>query len=246
MAGGWYRIPCRAYSPENAGSIPAPATRDREVYNRKSERTLNAKDREVVKTQKGFFMAKIDITQIDGYESMTPEEKVAALEAYDVATPDMTKFVPKSVYDKAASDAAAWKKKVKESQTEDEKKAEAEREKDEELKALKRRVAISDNAKSFLKSGYDADNAEKAATALYDGDNETFFTIQQSVMESARKSAIADKMNKTPDPDRGEQGTGARDYEKEIETAKAAGDFVLAASLMTQQYQENQNNGGNS
>jgi hypothetical protein len=131
-------------------------------------------------------------------------------------------------------------------ETEDEKKAEAEREKDEELKALKRRVAISDNAKSFLKSGYDADNAEKAATALYDGDNETFFSIQQSVMESARKSAIADKMNKTPDPDRGEQGTGARDYEKEIETAKEAGNFALAASLMSQQYEENQNNGGNS
>lgn len=189
-------------------------------------------------------MAKIDITQIDGYENMTLEEKVAALEAYDVATPDMTKFVSKEVYDKAARDAAAWKRKVKESQTEDEQKAEAEREKDEELKALKRRVAISDNAKSFLKSGYDADNAEKAATALYDGDNETFFSIQQSVMESARKSAIADKMNKTPEPDRGEQGTGTRDYAKEIEAAQAAGNFGIAASLISQQFQENQNNGG--
>lgn len=191
-------------------------------------------------------MAKIDITKIEGYAAMTPEQKIAALESYDVAAPDMSRFVSKETYDKAAAEAAAWKRKVRESQTEDEKKAEADRERDEELKSLKRRVAISDNAKSLLKSGYDADNAEKAAAALYDGDNEAFFSIQQSVMESARKSAVADKMNKTPAPNRGEQGTGAKNYDKEIAAAQAAGNFAEAASLLTQQFNENQNNGGNS
>ena len=67
-------------------------------------------------------MAKIDTKLITGYEQMTPEQKVAALEAYNHPDPDYSGYVKKDLYDKAASDAASWKKKHNELLTEDERK----------------------------------------------------------------------------------------------------------------------------
>lgn len=69
--------------------------------------------------------------QIENYESMTPEEKVAALEAYE---PDMSGFVAKSVFDKKASEAADLSKQLKSRMSEDEaKKAEEAKERAELL-----------------------------------------------------------------------------------------------------------------
>ena len=58
--------------------------------------------------------------KIDNYENMTPEEKLAALEAYD---PESDGYVSKSVLDKKASEAAELSKKLKERMTEEEAKA---------------------------------------------------------------------------------------------------------------------------
>ena len=55
--------------------------------------------------------------QIENYENMTVEEKLAALEAYE---PDMSGFVAKSAFDKTASELAAAKKSIREKMTEDE------------------------------------------------------------------------------------------------------------------------------
>lgn len=192
-------------------------------------------------------MARIDITKIEGYAAMTAEQKIAALEGFDLETPDLSKYVTKDLYDKAASEAATWKKKVRENQTDDERKKQEDKEKDERLKELERRVAISDTTESFINSGYDAENAKKAATALFDRDDKAFFEIQKSVMDSAKAAAVAEKMKSTPEPQMGEVGTGKRDYNKEIAAAQERGDTVLAANLMSQQFAENQNNnnGGN-
>ena len=48
--------------------------------------------------------------QIENYEYMTVEEKVAALEAYE---PDMSGFVAKSAFDKTASELADKKKQLR-------------------------------------------------------------------------------------------------------------------------------------
>ena len=58
--------------------------------------------------------------QIENYENMTPEEKIAAWEAYE---PDYSGYVRKDVFDKTASDLAAAKKTIREKMTEDEAKA---------------------------------------------------------------------------------------------------------------------------
>ena len=50
----------------------------------------------------------MDTTKIAGYENMTAEEKIAALEAYEFDTSGM---VSKATLDRATADAAEWKRK---------------------------------------------------------------------------------------------------------------------------------------
>lgn len=49
-------------------------------------------------------MAKIDVQKIAGFDSMTPEEKIAALQGFDFPDPDYSGYVKKDLYDKAASE----------------------------------------------------------------------------------------------------------------------------------------------
>ena len=69
-------------------------------------------------------MAKIDISKIDGYADMTPEQKIAALEAFETEDPDYSGYVKKDIFDKTASELAAKKKELNEKLTEDEQKKE--------------------------------------------------------------------------------------------------------------------------
>ena len=64
-------------------------------------------------------MAKIDISKIDGYADMTPEQKIAALEAFETEDPDYSGYVKKDIFDKTASELAAKKKELNEKLTED-------------------------------------------------------------------------------------------------------------------------------
>jgi len=70
---------------------------------------------------------KIDVTKISGYDSMSAEEKVAALESYDA------NVVSKDVFDKTASDLAAKKKELAAHLSAEEQAKEADREARESL-----------------------------------------------------------------------------------------------------------------
>ena len=66
---------------------------------------------------------KIDTTKIAGYAEMSAEEKLKALEEYEIETPhdngdEVTKL--KNALSKANSDAAEWKRQFREKQTEQE------------------------------------------------------------------------------------------------------------------------------
>lgn len=80
-------------------------------------------------------MAKIDISKIDGYADMTPEQKIAALEAFETEDPDYSGYVKKDIFDKTASELAAKKKELNEKLTEDEQKKQEEQEEREELQS---------------------------------------------------------------------------------------------------------------
>ena len=104
-------------------------------------------------------MAKIDITKIEGYDKMTPEEKLAALEAFEYEDnfSELEKY--KNAASKANSEAAEWRKKHNALLSEEEQKKQAN---EEELTTLRAKVEAMEKEKliaghkaQFLAIGYD-------------------------------------------------------------------------------------------
>lgn len=147
--------------------------------------------------------------EIENYENMTPEEKVAALEAYE---PDMSGFVSKSVFDKTASDLAAAKKSLKERMTEDEAKAAKEAEERATLMArleeLEREKIVTTYTNAYLAMGYDEKAAKSSAEALAKGDMETVFAAQKTHNETREKALRAEILKQTPPPAGGKKDDG--------------------------------------
>ena len=155
---------------------------------------------------------------IENYESMSNEEKLAALEA---AMPDMSQFVAKSVFDKKASEAADLGKQLKARMSEDELRAAKEAEdkaaaakREEELLA---RVQELENERkrdgyvaSYLTMGYDEKLAKSSADALVKGDMDTVFKNQKIHAENQEKAFKAELLKQTPPPASG-NGEGTID-----------------------------------
>lgn len=170
-------------------------------------------------------MAKIDVQKIEGFESMTPEEKIAALQGFDFPDPDYSGYVKKELYDKAASDVAAWKKKNHDLLSEDERKKQEEAEKwanmEQELAGLKKEKTVSEYKAKLVSQGYDEELATATATAMESGDMETVFANNQKFLDGYAKKIIADKLKRTPrgaDGDTG--GTMTKDALRKMSPAE--------------------------
>lgn len=161
---------------------------------------------------------------IENYESMTAEEKVAALEAYE---PDMSGFVAKSTFDKTASDLAAAKKQLRDKMSDDEAriakeaedKAAAEArtaELEARVKELENEKAISGYTNAYLAMGYDEKLAKSSAEALAKGDTDTVFKNQKAFAESREKTLKAELLKGTPPPAAGgaSKGITLEDFRK--------------------------------
>ena len=134
-------------------------------------------------------------TQIEGYESMSAEEKLKALESLDIP------------FNKASSEASDYKKKLREKQTEDErleaerKEKEAEREK--LLNDLLKEKSVAEHKANFLKVGYDEEMATASASALTDGDFKTVFDNLGKFISDRDKKAQVKALDSTPRPQAG-------------------------------------------
>lgn len=179
----------------------------------------------------------------DAYkEDMTIDDINSALAERDlVDRGQFDGFVPKSLLEKANSEAADYKKKWKAASSEQERKAIEEAEQkvqmEEELKTLRRSSRVSEYEKQYIAQGYSAKDATEIAEALYDNDMDTVFKIQGKHNEGMRKSIKAEIMKDMPTPPSGNQQKV--DYSKQIEEAKANGDMVLMASLIRRQSEVN-------
>ncbi len=113
----------------------------------------------------------------------------------------------KKANDKATSEAASYKKQLREKQTAEEialqEKAEKEAEREEQFQKLLRENTITKFEKNFLTLGYPADLAAKAATAQCDNDTDELFSIQQTFIEEKEKTMKADWMKSMPNPPAG-------------------------------------------
>lgn len=155
-------------------------------------------------------MAKIDISAISGYDQMTAEQKVAALEAYD-SPADYSGYVKKEVFDKTASELAEWKKKHNALLSEEELKKQAN---EEELSTLRKQVEemqkeklIAGHKAQFLALGYEESLADETAKAMADGDTAKVFANQKKFLESHDKAYKAQLMGKPTTPPAGSCGS---------------------------------------
>ena len=135
-------------------------------------------------------------------EGMTIED-VLALEVEEPQI-DMSKFVSKELYDKAASDTANYKKQLRANMSEAEQKAAADAEELAKIVAerdlLKQEKAIAENAKGLVAIGYDETLANEVATALFNGDAATVIKAQAKFVDAQKKSVLADAVKETPVP----------------------------------------------
>lgn len=141
---------------------------------------------------------KIDIP---GYENMTVEEKLKALEGYE---PDMSGFVSKAVFDKTASEAANYKKQLRDKLTDEEQRAAREAEEREKLMArvqeLERDKKVADLTSKYMSLGFDSAVALKTATSHVDGDFDKVFANFKSLIDSREKTIRAEMLKSTPEP----------------------------------------------
>lgn len=172
----------------------------------------------------------------DAYkEDMTFEDINAALAERELVDKSQYDgFVPKTLLEKANSEAADYKKKWKAAASEQEQKqiedAEKQAQIEEELKILRRSSKVSEYEKQHLALKYDEKDAKEIAEALYDGDMDTVFRLQKKHEEALQKAIKADLLKDMPTPPAGNQTT--IDYSKQIAEAQASGNMALMASLI--------------
>lgn len=156
-------------------------------------------------------MAKIDTSKIAGYSAMSAEEKLAALEAYEVEenTSEIENY--KKMISKANTEAAEWKRRHNALLSDEEKaKAEAEEErqrKDNEFAEMQKRINDLEKEKmvatynaSFVSMGYNAELATKTANALADGKMNEVFAYMKQHGEDKEKELRAEILKSTPTP----------------------------------------------
>ena len=157
-------------------------------------------------------MAKIDITRIEGYADMTAEQKLAALEAFEMPDPDFSGWVKKDVADKYASEAANFKKQLRERMSEEEaikaKNAEDLAAVMAELDGLRAEKQIGEYTTQFMGLGYDAVLAKSTAEAIQKGDMATMFRNHAKFTADREKALKAEILKGTPTPPAGNGDKG--------------------------------------
>lgn len=143
-------------------------------------------------------------TETQETETVNWEEKYQALMTENARL--------KKATDKATSEAANYKKQLREKQSADEiamqEKAEQEAERLKELEELRREKTVSTIEKNYLKLGYLPDEAQKMAIAEADGDSETRFAIMASVDERKHKEFVTEQLKNRPLVNTGSNGAG--------------------------------------
>lgn len=149
-------------------------------------------------------MAKIDVSKIEGYAEMSAEDKLKALEAFDIPDPDYSGYVDKKLFDKTASELAEKKKELRDKLSEDEaaklKEKEERDELEEKYNKLLRESAVSKNKAKLVALGYEESLADETAEAMADGNLEKIFANQKKHLTSFEKRIRAEALKDTPKP----------------------------------------------
>ena len=147
---------------------------------------------------------KIDISKIEGYEEMSAEDKLKALENFEMPEPDYSKYVKKDLFDKTASELAEKKKELRNKLSEEEaiklKEAEDRKELQAKYEELLHKTAVSENKAKFLGLGYEESLAAETAEAITNGDLDKVFANQKKHLENFEKQIRSNALKNTPKP----------------------------------------------
>ena len=165
-------------------------------------------------------------------EGMTEEEISQALETANSSNEaEMLKL--RNALNKANSEAADWKKKLREKQSDEEAAKQA---KDEEYNRvlqenteLKHSMNVAEKKAKLIALGYEEKLADETAIAMVDGDVDKVLANQSVFIEAQKKEITQNHMKNTPRPHQnGDDGNGL-DYNKMISEAQAENNIVGVA-----------------
>ena len=153
---------------------------------------------------------KIDLNTIEGYEGMTPEAKLAALEGYDFDTSELetlreTVKSQKGLIDKYTGEIGSLKKKQCEGLTESERKSKEQeaalRDLQEKYELLKKNNVIAEYMSKYLELGFDKELARQTAEACAEGNMDRVFENLAKFKADEEKRYKAEAAKNTPKPD---------------------------------------------
>jgi len=131
-----------------------------------------------------------------------PEPELSEAEQMQQMRVEMAKL--KKAQEKAASEAADYKKKynatLSESEQKKQEEAEKQAERDEEFEKLKKENTVTKYEKNYLTLGYPQELATKAANAQYDNDTDALFKIQSDFQSILKKNMEAEWLKSRPVP----------------------------------------------
>ena len=154
----------------------------------------------------------------DAYkEGMTIEEIEAALAGIELPTDNSAEVERlKNALSKSNSEAADYKKQLREKMSAEELKAKEDAEKWEEIvkerDALLREKNVATHKAKYLSLGYDEKLANETAEAMVNGEVDKVFANQKKHLEAMEKKIRADVLKETPKP---EGGNGSDTMTKE-------------------------------
>ena len=157
-------------------------------------------------------MAKIDTSKIEGYDSMSAEDKLKALEEYEYEDNADELEKQKGLLSKANSEAAEWKKKFNALSKDGDKEKKTLEEKYNELstkvETLEKEKKQSEYVAALVSQGFSEDNAKDAAAALIEGDMVKYFECSRKHNEGLEKDIEARLLKNTQRPPAGDADKG--------------------------------------
>jgi hypothetical protein len=146
-------------------------------------------------------------------EGMTLEEIETALESITLPTDSSAEIDKlKTALSKSNSEAADFKRQLREKLSADELKAKEDAEKQEKLQhdydELLKKVTVTENKAQLLAIGYDDALATETAEAMVNGDIAKVFVNQKKHIDAVEKKVRSELTKGTPKPNGGNSGVG--------------------------------------
>lgn len=148
---------------------------------------------------------KFDTSRIDGWETLSAEDKVKALleQEIEVEQPEPAAAIKlKNALNKACEEAASYKKALREKQTEAERaeadRAEREKALQDELASYRNKERVSSYKAQLMAAGIDPDTADLMAKSLPEGVSDEYFQATKSFLDAQRKNAEIAALGKQP------------------------------------------------